>query len=69
LGVIAVQEIGKAYYEDIEKFKQNYADFMKKEMPAIKQNLVSINARDQGIDRTLIDKMAAYQNMRFMPGL
>jgi len=54
---IAAKEVWAKYYEDIEKFKQNYDDFSKKELPAIKQELVSINAWWQGLEHTRIDKM------------
>ncbi|MDR0606801.1 MAG: hypothetical protein LBG52_00210 [Candidatus Peribacteria bacterium] len=55
---MGVQAIGNKYYEDIEKFKQNYNDFVKKSLPAIKQELLSVQGRGQGINHTFIDKMS-----------
>ena len=66
---MGAKEVGDKYYQDIEKFKQNYADFSKKELPAIKQELVSINAWGQGIDRTWIDKMSMFKGMWWAPTL
>lgn len=54
---MGVQALGNKYYEDIDKFKQNYTDFTRKSLPAIKQELVSINGRGQWIDHTFLDKM------------
>jgi hypothetical protein len=41
---MGAKEVGDKYYEDINQFKQNYDDFSKKDMPAIKQELIKINA-------------------------
>jgi hypothetical protein len=35
--------MGDAYYGEIDKFKQNYQDFLKKDLPAIKQDLIYVN--------------------------
>ncbi|MDR2190183.1 MAG: hypothetical protein LBP53_03150 [Candidatus Peribacteria bacterium] len=45
--IIGVQAIGNKYYDDIEKFKQNYEDFLKKSLPAVKQELVSVQGWKQ----------------------
>ncbi|MEI6426531.1 MAG: hypothetical protein WCO66_04230 [Candidatus Absconditabacteria bacterium] len=66
---MGAKEVGDKYYQDIAKFKQNYADFSKKELPAIKQELVSINAWGQGLDHTWIDKMSMFKGMWFAPTL
>ena len=55
---MGVQAVGNKYYDDIEKFKQNYNDFMRKSLPAIKQELVGIQGWGQGLDQTFIDKMS-----------
>ena len=52
---MGVQEIGKKYYKDIEKFKQNQDDFLAKGIAATKQELTSIDSWDQGLSRTRID--------------
>ncbi len=48
-------EVWKKYYEDIEKFKQNQADFLSKWIAATKQELTSIDSWDQWLSRTWID--------------
>ena len=62
LASMAVLEVGKKYYKDIEKFKQNQADFLAKWIAASKQELTSIDSWDQGLSRTWIDKMSAFDN-------
>jgi hypothetical protein len=61
--------MGKKYYDDINLFKKNYSEFMQDGMVSIKQDIVNINIWDQGIDRTWIDKMAMFKNMRWAPSL
>lgn len=56
---IGAMEVGKKYFEDIEKFKQNKADFLAKGIAATKQELTSLDSRDQGLSRTWIDKLSA----------
>lgn len=67
--VMWIQEMGKKYYDDINLFKKNYSEFMQDGMVSIKQDIVNINIWDQGIDRTWIDKMAMFKNMRWAPSL
>lgn len=50
-----VQEVGKKYYQDIEKFKQNQSDFLVKGIASTKQELTSLDSWDQGLSRTWID--------------
>jgi len=57
LASMAVLEVWKKYYKDIEKFKQNQSDFLVKWIAATKQELTSIDSRDQWLSRTRIDKM------------
>lgn len=52
---IGAMEVGKRYFEDIEKFKQNKADFLAKGIAATKQELISLDSRDQGLSRTWMD--------------
>ena len=66
---MAIKEIGSSYYKDIEKFKQNYADFVKMELPEVKQRLVTVNAWGQGIDRSFIEKFAGFKDLWFVPML
>lgn len=63
---IGVMEVGKQYFEDIEKFKQNQTDFLAKGIAATKQELVSVDSRDQGLSRSWIDQLAVLdQNWLF----
>ena len=48
-------EVWKKYYEDIEKFKQNQADFLSKWIAATKQELTSIDSWDQWLSHTWMD--------------
>ena len=54
---MGVLEVWKKYYKDIEKFKQNQADFLSKWIAATKQELTSIDSWGQWLSRTWIDKM------------
>lgn len=48
-------EVGKTYFEDINKFKQNQSDFLAKGIAATKQELTSVDSWDQGLSRSWID--------------
>ena len=58
LASMAVMEIWNKYFEDIEKFKQNQADFLAKWIAATKQELTSIDSWDQWLSRTWIDNLS-----------
>ena len=55
---MAVMEVWNKYFEDIEKFKQNQADFLAKWIAATKQELTTVDSREQWISRTWIDKLS-----------
>ena len=65
-GVLAASvgalEIWNKYFKDIEKFKQNQADFLAKWIASAKQELTSIDSWDQWLSRTWIDNMSAFDN-------
>ena len=52
---MVTMEIWNKYYDDINKFKQNQADFLAKWIAATKQELTSIDSWDQWLSRTWID--------------
>lgn len=52
------KEMGDLYYWEIDKFKQSYQDFLKKDLPAIKQDLIYVNNWQTGLDASFRDKMA-----------
>ena len=52
---VGAMEVGKKYFEDINKFKQNKADFLAKGIAATKQELTSLDSRDQGLSHTWMD--------------
>ncbi|MFA6255902.1 MAG: hypothetical protein WC606_01840 [Candidatus Absconditabacterales bacterium] len=49
------KELGDLYYGEIDKFKQNYKDFLAQSMPEIKQRLLYINSRQTGLDSSFQD--------------
>jgi len=50
-----IKEIGNAYYGEIDKFRQNYQDFLQKDLPSIKQNLIHVNNRQSGLNSSFQD--------------
>ena len=62
---IWIMEVWNKYYKDIEKFKQNQADFLSKWIAAAKQELTSIDSRDQWLSRTFIDNLSVYKNLPY----
>lgn len=52
------KEMGDMYYWEIDKFQQSYQDFLKKDLPAIKQDLIYVNNRQTWLDASFRDKMA-----------
>ncbi len=50
-----VEALGDLYYGEIDKFKQNYQDFLQKDIPSIKQNLIYINSRQTNLDSSFQD--------------
>ena len=59
---MAAMEIWNKYYEDIEKFKQNQADFLAKWIAATKQELTSIDSWEQWLSRTWVDNMSMFDS-------
>ena len=59
---IGVGAIWNKYFKDIEKFKQNQADFLSKWIITTKQELVSVDSWNQGLSRTWIDKMNLFNS-------
>ena len=57
------KEAGDLYYWEIDKFKQSYQDFLKKDLPSIKQDLIYVNNWQTGLDSSFRDKMAIFKYM------
>lgn len=50
-----IEALGDLYYGEIDKFKQNYKDFLAQSMPEIKQRLIYINSWQTGLDSSFQD--------------
>lgn len=59
---MAVMEVWNKYFEDIEKFKQNQEDFLAKWIAATKQELTTVDSREQWLSRTRIDSLSVLDN-------
>lgn len=59
---MAVMEVWNKYFEDIEKFKQNQKDFLAKWIAATKQELTTVDSREQWLSRTRIDSLSVLDN-------
>lgn len=49
------KELGDLYYGEIDKFKQNYKDFLAQSIPEIKQRLIAINSWQTWLDSSFQD--------------
>ncbi|MEI6672128.1 MAG: hypothetical protein WCL02_01915 [bacterium] len=52
---MGVEALGDLYYGEIDKFKQNYKDFLAQSEPEIKQRLIAINSWQTGLDSSFQD--------------
>ncbi len=52
---MGVESLGDLYYGEIDKFKQNYKDFISQSMPEIKQRLLHINSWQTELDSSFQD--------------
>lgn len=52
---MGVEALGDMYYGEIDKFQQNYKDFLSQSVPEIKQRLVYINSRQTKLDSSFQD--------------
>lgn len=52
---MGVEALGDMYYGEIDKFQQNYKDFLSQSVPEIKQRLIYINSRQTKLDSSFQD--------------